>query len=107
MIIRKGRKIIARNVRVCTGLMKVMGLRFTTNFGPYDAYFFEGSDNIIDMFFVFHKIIILWLDEKGRVVHKRTARPFGVYAPPIKTRYVIEVPLKMGKSVSVGDVLSF
>ena len=107
MIIRNKGRVIARNVRVCRGFMKVIGLRFTFGFGPYDAYLFEGNENIMDMFFVFHKILIVWLDENKRVVDKGIAFPFGVYAPSRKSRYVLEFPVKKNKDIKLGDKLVF
>ncbi len=105
MIIKNGEKIMAKNVRECKGFMKFMGLRFTNSFGPYDAYLFMGDNIMIDMFFVFHKILVLWLDKSKRVVDMKIASPFGVYGSSKESKYVLEVPVNT--HVSISDKLVF
>ncbi len=107
MIIKKDGEIIAENACLCKGFMKFWGLRFTKNFKKHDALLFKGENSIIDMFFVFHKILVLWLDKEKKVVDKRTAHPFNVYVPKKKSRYIVELPLSMKENINLGDILDF
>jgi uncharacterized membrane protein (UPF0127 family) len=66
------------------------------------------SDASIHMFFVFFAIAAVWLDNDGRVVDAKLARPWRPYYVPARpARYLIEARPSLLKRVSVGEQLTF
>jgi len=66
------------------------------------------SDTSIHMFFVFFAIAAVWLDNDGRVVDAKLARPWRPYYVPAKpARYLIEARPVLLERVNVGDQLAF
>jgi uncharacterized membrane protein (UPF0127 family) len=64
------------------------------------------TDAAIHMFFVFFAIAAIWLDDEGRVVDVKLARPWRPYYAPAKpARYLIEARPIVLEWVSVGDQL--
>ena len=62
----------------------------------------------IHMFFVFFAIAAVWLDDAGRVVDAKLAKPWRpVYAPAKPARYLIEARPGLLDRVQVGDQLKF
>ena len=62
----------------------------------------------LHMFFVFYPIDVLWLDSGGKVVFlKENFRPFTVVFPPVKARFVVELPegLIRASRTEVGDLI--
>lgn len=47
---------------------------------------------VLHMFFVFHKLQALFLNSKKKVIEKAILKPFSVYNPKKKAKYVIEMP---------------
>jgi len=60
----------------------------------------------LHMFFVFESLVALFLDANGRVVEKAILKPFTMYFPKKKCRYVVEVPVKFS-CISENEDLSF
>ena len=57
---------------------------------------------------VFFAIAAVWLDNEGRVVDARIARPWRPYYAPSKpARYLIEARPSLLERVKVGDQLAF
>jgi uncharacterized membrane protein (UPF0127 family) len=66
------------------------------------------SDASIHMFFVFFAIAAVWLDNDGRVVDAKLARPWRPYYVPAKpARYLIEARPSLLERVEVGQQLAF
>jgi uncharacterized membrane protein (UPF0127 family) len=62
----------------------------------------------IHMFFMYFAIAAVWLDNTGRVVDARLAKPWRpAYAPAKPARYLIEAQPSLLERVKVGDVLTF
>lgn len=66
------------------------------------------SQTSIHMFFMFFSIAAIWLDDDGRVVDAKLARPWRpAYFPAKPARYLIEAPVSLLDRVKIGDVLKF
>lgn len=66
------------------------------------------AQSSIHMFFVFFPIAAVWLDEAGRVVDAKLARPWRPYYAPAKAaRYLIEARPALLERVQIGDQLTF
>jgi uncharacterized membrane protein (UPF0127 family) len=66
------------------------------------------SQTAIHMFFVFFSIAAVWLDDEGRVVDAKLAKPWRpAYVPAQPARYLIEARPSLLQRVKVGDVLKF
>lgn len=62
----------------------------------------------IHMFFVFFPIAAVWLDDEGRVIDAKLARPWQpYYAPARPARYLIEGHPRLLERVRPGDALAF
>ncbi len=65
-------------------------------------------DAAIHMLFVFFAISAVWLDDEGRVVDAKLAKPWRLYYAPAKpARYLIEAAPALLDRVQVGDRLVF
>jgi uncharacterized membrane protein (UPF0127 family) len=110
MIIKKGNKTIAQDAFLIKNFISQMiGLRFSKQKNLIFDFKTEKKE-IIDMFFVFYPIDLIFLDKDKKVIElKRNFRPFRIYKNKIPSRYMIE--LKKGiikeKNISIGDKLSF
>ena len=87
---------------------KAVGLMFHKNIKD-EAYVFENkkeSLTSLHMFFVFFRIDVLFIDKNKRVVElKENFKPFTLYVPEKKSKYIIELPsgtIKNSKT-STGD----
>ncbi|MBN2304363.1 MAG: DUF192 domain-containing protein [Anaerolineae bacterium] len=66
------------------------------------------AETTIHMFFVFFPIAAVWLDDDGRVVDAKLARPWRpFYKPAAAARYLIEARPALLDRVQVGDLLTF
>jgi uncharacterized membrane protein (UPF0127 family) len=66
------------------------------------------TDTSIHMFFVPFAIAAVWLDNDGRVVDAKLARPWRpYYAPARPARYLIEARPALLEQVKVGEQLAF
>ncbi|NDJ76604.1 MAG: hypothetical protein GYB65_10130 [Chloroflexi bacterium] len=66
------------------------------------------SQATIHMFFVLFPIAAVWLDDEGRVVDAKLARPWRpFYAPAQPARYLVEARPALLDRVAVGDQLIF
>ncbi|MBU0615272.1 MAG: DUF192 domain-containing protein [Nanoarchaeota archaeon] len=95
---------ISRNSKIYTDIFHHMkGLMFSR---PKTIVFDLGKERKIDLhnFFVFFPIDILFLDSDMKVVEiKRDFRPFMLFFPKHKARYIIETPAGHIKNTKVGD----
>ena len=56
-------------------------------------------------FFVFFPITVLFLNEKKRIVEETVMRPFKLYTPKKKAKYVVELPFETKRNV--GEQILF
>ncbi|MEK6812923.1 MAG: DUF192 domain-containing protein [Nanoarchaeota archaeon] len=94
------------------GFSAFWGLRFRTNIPHHTAWIFDlkRSTRIgagIDMFFVFMEIGVLWLDADKKVIDAALAKPFQMYWPKEKARYVVELHPEHLSSYQQGSRFSF
>lgn len=65
-------------------------------------------DTTIHMLFMFFSIAAVWMDNEGRVVDAKLAKPWRpIYAPARPARYMIEARPVVLDRVKVGDHLVF
>jgi hypothetical protein len=66
------------------------------------------AETTIHMLFMFFAIAAVWMDNDGRVVDAKLARPWRlIYAPAKPARYLIEARPALLDRVKVGDRLKF
>ncbi len=112
MIKNRTRKtIMAKKSKVCKGILsKGLGLMFSTKPKNLIFIFKKEKINPLHMFFVFFPIDTLFLDKNKIVVEvKENLRPFDLYTPKKKSKYVIELPkdsIKRSKT-RIGDKIAF
>ena len=105
-----GKKIIAKDAKLLVhSFSHFMGLRFS-KFKNLIFDFGLSRKEIIDMFFVFYPIDVIFLDSNKKVVEiKENFKPFRIYNMREKARYMIE--LKCGtiskNKIKVSDNISF
>lgn len=88
-------------IKYCNSwISKAIGLMFS--FRPKILVFSFKKEKFIPlhMFFVFRTIDVLFLDSKKKIVEKATLRPFSVYIPIHKAKYVIEMPHGYKKKIN-------
>ena len=111
--IRKGRRIIAKARILKTKFELFSGLRFKRKLKENEGLLFvfdKEVKSLIDMFFVFFPIDVLFIDKDKEVIEmKENFRPFSFYAPQKKSMYVVELPADAIRknSIEIGDELAF
>ncbi len=109
----RGEPLPVRARRCASFLCRLRGLMFRRRLPEGEALLLVGGrasrlETTIHMFFVFFPIAAIWLDEGGRVVDVRLARPFRpLYIPRGPARDVLEGPPELLKKVAVGERLRF
>ena len=101
MILNKttNKKIISKKKIADTFLKRAIGLMFSfkKNFN-YGLIFDLKRETVtgagIHMFFVFFSINVLFLDKNKKIVDYKRLRPFTIYQPVKKIRYIIELPVR-------------
>ena len=106
--------VLVESARWCSShLCRLRGLQFQRGLKPGEGLILvKDKDSIanssIHMFFVFFAIAAVWLDNEGRVVDAKLARPWRPYYAPSKpARYLIEARPSLLERVNVGDQLAF
>ena len=107
------KKKIVNKIRICrSAFSKSKGLMFSKKI--YDeglVFVFKNEVKIgLHMYFVFFPIDVLFLDKEKKVVEiKENFRPFTVYHPNKKSKYIIELPDGAVKSsqTKIGDIIEF
>lgn len=61
----------------------------------------------IHMWFVLMDLGVAWLDSDLKVVHTVRARPWRVYVPAARARYILEAGPDLLEYLVVGDELKF
>lgn len=91
-----------------TIFMKALGLMFRLRAPTYGVHFpFKKEQQVaIHMFFVFFKLDILWIDEKGVITTIQTLKPFTVATH--KAHDVLELPARWCEQNNIreGDLLA-
>ena len=77
-----------------TFISKFLGLMFTRKADRVLVFRFENEKKVaLHMFFVFYPIDVVYLNSDKKIVElKPYLRPFSVYFPKNKARYVLELP---------------
>jgi len=109
------KKNICKNARICESVFsQIKGLMFSTNIKHNDMALIFVFDKLkketLHMFFVGYAIDVLFLDEKKDVVEiKENFRPFSVYWPGEKAKYIIEIGAgTINKhNIKTGDRIEF
>lgn len=104
-----GEEIVA--ARWCESYVcRLRGLMFTTGLAPGTGLLIVQpsmgvGQTAIHMWFVFFDLGVIWLDEGYKVVDKRLAKPWRIYAPKAPARYILEGRPEILDKVTIGDVL--
>jgi uncharacterized membrane protein (UPF0127 family) len=104
--------IISKKTKICsTILSKTIGLMFSRKQERALIFVFRKEiRESLHMFFVFYPIDVIFLNKDKKVVEiKKNFRPFAVYLPRNRAKYIIEAPagsVKRSKT-RVGDKISF
>ena len=103
--------IIAEKYKLCEGIFsKTLGLMFSTKPKTLIFIFKKEKINPLHMLFVFYPIDILFLGKNKIVVEiKENFKPFSLYTPKKKSKYIIELPkdsIKNSKT-EIGDKIYF
>jgi len=108
------KKIIIPKHKLCEGADQAIGLMFSLKKNFNYALIFDRKEETkigaaIHMFFVFYPINILFLNSKKEVVDiKENLKPFFMYTPKKKARYIIELPTSVDlKGVKLRDIVSW
>jgi len=103
--------VIAKETKFCKGINKYIGLMFSKKIKDKALVFdFKSQKVSIHMFFVFFPIDLIFLNENKIVVEiKESLKPFQVYKPKKKVRYLIEVQKGVigNSKTKVNDILEF
>ena len=90
-----------------TFISKFLGLIFTRKADRALVFRFEKEKKVaLHMFFVFYPIDVVYLNSDKKIVElKPYLRPFSVYFPKHKARYVLELPAGyiQEHSLAAGD----
>lgn len=112
-MIKKNDLVIASKVRFCNSIFsKAMGLRFKFDFedSAYVFSFEKSTIALMDMFFVFYPIDVVFLDNNKKVIEvKAKFLPFAFYKSKVKANYIIELECGAIKKfgIEIGDKLDF
>ncbi len=112
MISKEG-KVIVNDAKLCRSLFsKAAGLRFRGK--PKDACFIFIFDKpqrvMMDMWFVFYPIDVIFLDKDKRVVEiKEKFLPWSFYSSKKEASYIIEFEcgIVIKNKISIGNTLEF
>lgn len=112
--IRAGNKLLARKVKVCdTHQSKTIGLMFHPALTRSEGIILVANkqsttQTSIHSFFVFFTFDALWIDEKKKVVDKRTVNPFTILLRPRSpAKYVLELSKGSTQGIQLGTILEF
>ncbi len=112
-MIKVGKRVIAKNAEYCNSFFsKAIGLRFRKSPKSKGVIFtFDVPQKVImDMWFVFYPIDVIFLDEKKRIVEINEGfSPFSFYSSKKNAKYIIE--FEKGTidkhKIRIGYTLSF
>ncbi len=105
-------KSVLKTKQARTSFEKAKGLMFSCkkNFNYcliFDMNCESRYFSSIHMFFVFFPILLVFLNSEKIVVDIKVAKPWRVYFPKTKARYVLELPVKFKDKIKEGEKLVF
>ncbi len=114
MLIHKN-VIIADKVKFCDNIfLRSKGLRFAKRLKTGQALVMASAkedklESIVDTFFVFSFIDVVWLNAEKEVVDvKHNVRPFTAFVVPEKpAKYIVELARDAAKNIRLGDKIEF
>lgn len=87
--------------KVCSNkLSQFLGLRFSKRKNL--LFVFDKEKRVVmDMFFVFYPITILYLNKDKKIIDIKKAKPFGIYFSDKKVKFIIETSgdFKLGEKI--------
>jgi uncharacterized membrane protein (UPF0127 family) len=108
-IIYKNKQIEIPNLKKVSEIGKGFGLMFRRR-QSCPALLFEFKKPIkfhLTSLFVFFPFLVLWLDDKNKVIDKRICSPFKFHIPSIKPFYkIVEIPLNTKYSMLIKRLSS-
>ncbi|MDD5331957.1 MAG: DUF192 domain-containing protein [Candidatus Nanoarchaeia archaeon] len=82
-----------------------LGFRFSLNKSKILIFDLKKEKKVlVDMFYVFFPLDIIFLDEGKKVIEIRHAQPFSFVIPKNKVRYIVEGQLE---NINLNDVMEF
>jgi|SRR3989344_8912961 len=92
MIFLGGKSILVREIKEARGLMIFKGLMFSNKDNSKALLFnIQGS---IHSFFVFFPFLVLWLDNKNKILEWKIVKPFSIYEKSEKKFFkILEIPI--------------
>ncbi|MBI2106191.1 DUF192 domain-containing protein [Candidatus Woesearchaeota archaeon] len=78
------------SVEECKHLSKFRGLMFSKKRNL--IFDLNNKREVIHGFFVFFPIQLYFLDESFKVLEKEILKPFRIYIPKVKAKYLVEIP---------------
>jgi uncharacterized protein len=108
-----GQVVLARARWCASFFCHLRGLMFVMRLPQDEGLLFvtkseSKTNTAIHMFFMFFSIGVLWLDQSGRVVDKKLAKPWRpMYAPRSPAMYYLEANPDVLERVEIGDRLRF
>lgn len=108
--ITTNKKIVSKISIMKNIFQKANGLMFRLKFKDEALVFpfpFEQTTSL-HMMFVFFPIDVLFLDQNKKIVEiKSNFKPWSVYTPKNKSKYVIELPKGKSSLVKLNDQISW
>ncbi len=106
----KNRRISNTHTKCNSIFSKALGLMFSTK--PRSLIFNYNREikESLHMFFVFFPIDVIFLNKNKEVVElKQNFRPFSIYFPKNKAKYIIELPNNTIKQTNteINDLIDF
>ena len=88
---------------ICSSVWgKMKGMMFSSKRKKPLLFIFSKEKHVpIHMFFVFFPLIVIWISSKKNIVDYQIMKPFTIYSPRGKARYVLEIPFIEGKNSKI------
>ena len=107
-MIKINNKIIAKKVKFCNNVFsKFIGLRFSKLKKDEALVIVNKKENfcLLDTFFVFYPIDVLFLDKNKKIIGYERIKPFRFMAFK-NVKYIVELPV-INLNFKEGDVVNF
>ena len=103
--------MLAENAKICENIFsRTLGLMFSKKNKSLIFIFKKEKIIPLHMFFVFYPIDVLFLNKNKIVVEiKGNLKPFTLYNPKKKSKYILELPKNTIKKTKteIGDKIEF
>ena len=100
------KQVVAKDHQKAGFFGKMFGLMFSRARNLVFAFDDERKRGL-HTFFVFYPIDILFLNSKKIMIEKTKMKPFSVYNPESKARYILELKKGLSDRDKIGDRISF